>query len=92
MATFVMFGKYSSEAIKDISTDRTVWAVNLVKQYGGHVKGMYALLGEKDLLFIVDLPGIPEALKVSVALGKETGIGFATSPAVTVEEFDKLTG
>lgn len=90
MPTFVMFGKYSAEALKGMSPDRTTWAVNAVKQAGGQVKAVYALLGEKDLLAIVDLPGLPEAIKVSVALSKQTGIAFSTSPAVTVEEFDKI--
>ncbi len=31
-----------------------------------------------------------EAVKVSAALSKQTGIAFTTAPAVTVEEFDKL--
>lgn len=56
----------------------------------GQVKGMYALLGEKDLVFIVTLPGTKEAMKASVSLSKLTGISFTTSPAVTVDEFDKI--
>jgi uncharacterized protein with GYD domain len=51
---------------------------------------MYALLGEKDLVFIVTLPGTKEAMKASVSLSKLTGISFTTSPAVTVDEFDKI--
>jgi uncharacterized protein with GYD domain len=52
---------------------------------------MHALLGQNDLVFIADLPGNDTAMKASVALAKTTGIAFSTSPAVTVEEFDKLT-
>jgi uncharacterized protein with GYD domain len=51
---------------------------------------MYAMLGEKDLLFILELPSVAAAMQVSVALSKMTGIAFSTAPAVTVEEFDKL--
>ena len=29
-------------------------------------------------------------MKASIELAKATGIGFTTSPAVTVEEFDKI--
>jgi len=32
MITFLMFGKYSSEAIKGISGERTVEANNLIKK------------------------------------------------------------
>lgn len=90
MGTFLMFGKYSSEALKGISSKRTEEATSLIRKFGGEVKSMYSLLGEKDLVIILTFPGIQEAMKASVALSKFTGISFTTSPAVTVEEFDKL--
>jgi len=90
MATFLMFGKYSPEALKQISSKRTKEAASLIKKFGGEVKAMYALLGEKDLIFILTFPGMEQAMKASVALSKLTGISFATYPAVTVEDFDKL--
>ena len=92
MATFVMIGKYSLEALKGMSTDRTDKGISLIKKHGGEVKSMYALLGEKDLVFIVDFPDVKQAMGASVALSKATGISFATSQAVPVEEFDKLIG
>jgi uncharacterized protein with GYD domain len=90
MATFLMFGRYSSEALKGMSSKRTEGARGLIKKFGGEVKAMYSLLGEKDLVIILTFPGIEEAMKASVSLSKMTGISFTTSPAVTVEEFDKL--
>jgi hypothetical protein len=50
----------------------------------------FLLLGEQDLLFVANFSGIEQAMKDSVALSKSTGISFTTSPAVTVEEFDKM--
>lgn len=90
MATFVVCGKYSAEAIKGISAERTERIVSLIKKLGGEVQGMYALLGEKDLVFLITLPGVEQAMQASVAMSKLTGISFTTSPAVTVETFDKL--
>jgi len=90
MGTFFMFGRYSSEALKGMSAKRTKEAEGLLKKFGGKVEGMYALLGEKDLVFILTFPGIEQAMKASVALSKTTGISFTTLPAVTIEEFDKL--
>ena len=92
MATFFMFGKYSAEALQGISADRTGKAVEMVKQAGGEVKSMYALLGDRDLVFIVELPSTDDAVKVSIGLSKMTGIAFSTVTAVPVEEFDKLVG
>ena len=90
MATFFMFGRYTSEALKGISAKRTKDAEILIKKFGGKVESVYALLGEKDLVFITNFPGMGQAMKASVALSKMTAISFTTLPAVTVEEFDKL--
>ena len=90
MATFFMFGKYSSEAVKGMSPKRTKAAEEAIKKLGGKIESMYALLGERDLVVILSIPGVEQAMKASVALSKMTGISFTTLPALPVEEFDKL--
>ena len=92
MAKYFMLGKYSTEAAKGITADRTKKVVSTIEKSGGKVINMYALLGSYDLAFIVDYSGIQDALKASVALTKATDIGFTTFPALTVEEFDKVIG
>ena len=90
MSTFFMFGKYTQDALKKISPDRTRKAISTIQKFGGRVKSVYALLGDNDLVFIVNLPGPAQASMVSIALTKLTGISFTTSPAIPVEEFDQL--
>lgn len=90
MPIFIMFGKYSSEALKGISPERTDKAVEVIKKNGGKVISMYAVLGEHDLVLTLDFPDSEKALAASVALNKLTGISFTTSPVVEVEKFDKL--
>jgi uncharacterized protein with GYD domain len=90
MATFLMFGKYSPEAVKKISAERTDKTKKLAQKYQGDIKSMFAVLGEFDLLFVADFPGADKAMQFSVSLSKTTGIAFTTYPAVTVAEFDKL--
>ena len=90
MTTYFMFGKYSTEAIKGISAARTEKANKIISENGGSVKSVYALLGDNDLVLIVDLPGLEEVVKVSLALNKLTGISFTTDQALPVEQFDKL--
>jgi len=92
MPIFMFFGKYSSESLKGISSERTDRAVNLIKKNGGKVVSMYAVLGEHDLVFTLDFPDAEKALATSVELNKLTGISFTTSPVVEVEKFDKLVG
>ena len=91
MATFIMNGKYSQEAAKQISSERHKKLKELVKKFGGEIKAEFCMLGEKDVLFIFELPSSREAMKLSVALSKMTGIAFTTSEAVTVQEFLELT-
>jgi len=90
MPIFMMFGKYSSEALKGISPERTDKAVEVIEKNGGKVISMYAVLGEHDLVLTLDFPDSEKALAASVALNKLTGISFTTSPVVEVEKFDKL--
>ena len=90
MATYFMFGKYSQESIKEISAERTDNTIALIEKHGGKLTAGYALLGDKDLVLIVDQPNTEQAMKTSVALSKMLGIGFSTSPAVTIETFDKV--
>jgi uncharacterized protein with GYD domain len=92
MATFIMTGRYSTEAIKRISGERTTKATDIVQQCGGKLVAAYATMGETDLLVIVEFPGVGEAIRASVALNKALGIAFSTVPAIRVEEFDKLVG
>ena len=92
MATYVMFGKYSVEGMKGISAKRSDEAKSLIKKNGGELKAAYAMLGSTDLVMIVELPDTAKALATSAALAKLTGIAFTTSPAVTIDEFDKLMG
>lgn len=90
MATYLMFGKYGMEAVKAISAERTEQSMALIKQNGGEFKAGYALLGDIDLVLIVDLPDTEHAMKTSAALSNLLGIAFSTAPAVSVADFDKL--
>ncbi|NQV14330.1 GYD domain-containing protein [bacterium] len=90
MSTFILFGTYSADAMDDISSTRTEMAVEVIEKLGGKVTAMYALLGEPDLIIIMDMPSPEAAMKASIALSKATGIGFSTSQAVSVGDFDVL--
>ncbi len=90
VGTYLMLGSYSQGAVSEISAERTDKAAALIEKHGGKVISGYALLGENDVALIVELPGTEQAMKVSVALSKLLGIAFTTSPAVSVEDFDKI--
>ena len=92
MATYVMLGKYTLEGLRGISAKRTDEARALLKRHGGELKALYALLGEVDILAIVELPDTARAMQFAVALTRLLGVRFTTTPAVTIEEFDQLMG
>jgi uncharacterized protein with GYD domain len=90
MNTYFFFGCYSEAALKEISAKRTEKATATIQKFGGQVKSIYALLGEHDLVIIADVPGTEQAMQISLALHKLTGIAFTTAPALPVDQFDKL--
>ncbi len=92
MQTFFMFGKYTTEAMEEIHPERTEKSKRIIEELGGKIQSMYALLGEHDIMIIVNLPGIDEAMKASVSLSMLTKISFTTSPAVPVDYFDIIIG
>jgi len=92
MTTFIMTGKYSAEAEKQISAGRTTKAIEIIQQCGGRLVAAYATLGKTDLLAITEFPDAGAVMKASIALTKALGISFASVPALKVEEFDRLVG
>jgi uncharacterized protein with GYD domain len=90
MATYLMFGTYTPESLKAASAKRTEDAIALIRQHGGEYKAGYALLGETDLVVMLDLPDTQRALQVSAGLTRLLGIRFRIVPAVSMDEFDRL--
>ncbi len=90
MATFLMLGKYTNQALEGISAKRTQKAEEVVDDYGGEIVAAYALLGFYDIALVVRLPGAEEATMVSMEVSKLTGVNFSTSAAVELERFDEL--
>ncbi len=92
MGTYLLFGTYSAKSVKDISAARTDAATKVIQDHGGTYHSGYALLGEKDLVLIVDLPDTERAMQTSIALTKLLGISFSSMPAVSIADFDRLMG
>jgi len=90
MTTFFLFGSYTQDAMDGIDAGRTKKAEDVINGYGGKLRSVYALLGEYDIVMIADLPGVPEALQISIALTRDTGIAFSSCPAIAVADFDRL--
>jgi len=92
MQTYIMLGKYSADAVRDISANRTDKAIGLIKELGGKVLSMYTLLGGYDVILTTEFSSLQIAMKASLGLTILTGIGFSTYPAISVADFDKMIG
>lgn len=90
MPIFMMFGKYTKDSLKHVSTQRTKKAVKIIEKNGGKVISMFAVMGEHDLVFTLEFPDAEKAMSASIGLNKLTDISFSTSPVVDVETFDRL--
>ena len=90
MATFFLFGKYSLEGLNGIKAERTDAVCSLIKELKGELTAMYALMGVHDVVLILEMPDLDQAMQASVALTRLTGISFTTSPAIKAEKFDLL--
>ena len=90
MQTFFFFGTYTEKSIKSASKRRTKVVKDLIKKMGGNLISIYGLFGEWDLVIIVELPDMNNALELSTSLFKLTDISFETHPAFEVETLDRL--
>ena len=90
MTSFFLFGSYTQDAMDGIDASRTRKAEEIISGFGGRLSSVYALLGEYDIVMIAELPGVPEALQVSIALTRDTGIAFSSCPAIPVADFDRV--
>ncbi|HMP89832.1 MAG TPA: GYD domain-containing protein [Kiritimatiellia bacterium] len=90
MALYMMLGKYSHGAVREINAARTKEAVGVIEKMNGQVVSMYAMLGMYDVVMVVNLPGNREAMEVSVGVSRITGIQFVTGPVIPVDRFDEM--
>ncbi|MGM0486389.1 MAG: GYD domain-containing protein [Planctomycetota bacterium] len=65
MATFLMFGTYSSGFARKITSERTRKTRELIEKMGGRVRDIYALLGEYDVMIVADYARMGRAYRFS---------------------------
>ena len=92
MATFILIGTYSQDAIDEISSQRTENAKETIAANGRQMQAAYVSLGDTDLYLICEFPDMQSAMKSSIELTMATGISFSTNECMTAEDFDKLMG
>lgn len=94
MATYIVQGQYSGEAIRGFLAkpeDREKAVAKVVEAAGGKLKGFYVTSGENDFLVIVEAPDMDTVAAAGLAAAAGGGVTHAaTRHAWTGKEFKKL--
>ncbi|MDH3599523.1 MAG: GYD domain-containing protein [Candidatus Tectomicrobia bacterium] len=92
MALYVTLAKYTQQGRQSINgvPERFQNARSLVESKGGKIIALYGLLGEWDLMAIMEAPDEKTAMGISMAIGKQGNISAQTMTAVSEEDFANL--
>jgi uncharacterized protein with GYD domain len=93
MAKFLFETTYTSEGLRGLMKDKAAARrqanQKLLESVGGKLEAFYYVMGDRDVIAIVDLPNAEAAAAVSFA-GMATGLTrVRTTPLLTVEEIDR---
>jgi len=92
MPLYVTLGTYTAEAMQHISEVPQHFQRNrsLIESGGGKLIGVYALMGEWDLLVITEFPDEKRALSALLTICKTGRMTTQTMTALPFEEFATL--
>ena len=94
MATFIVQGRYSGEAMKGLIArpeDRKAAAAKLFEAAGAKLKDYYVTTGDKDFLVVVEASDGEKVVAAVVAAASAGGVSdVVTSRAWTAAEFKKI--
>ncbi len=93
MAKYLVQGSYTAEGLKGLQKDkasgRKAAISKTVQGLGGKLECLYYMLGEHDVICIIDLPDNVSVAALSLAAGASGAIHTRTTALLTVEEIDK---
>jgi uncharacterized protein with GYD domain len=89
MPTYITLYKFTDQGIKNIKEipQRIADAIKEYEAMGGKVIGVYAVMGEYDIVAIGEGPSDEVAMTFALALGSQGNVRTTTLKAFTKEEF-----
>ncbi|MGD8371450.1 MAG: GYD domain-containing protein [Syntrophobacterales bacterium] len=89
MPTYITLYKFTDQGIKNIKEipQRIADAIKGYEEMGGKVIGVYAVMGEYDIVAIGEGPSDEIAMTFALALGSQGNVRTTTLKAFTKEEF-----
>jgi uncharacterized protein with GYD domain len=94
MPVYVTMWKYTKDGLVDIRhTPERFKVVNeIIKSHGGKLVTAYGLIGEYDVMTIVDLPDEKALMSAILQICSKGRVIPVTMTAVPMDEFLKITG
>jgi uncharacterized protein with GYD domain len=93
MPKYLIQSSYSAEGLKGLQKDkasgRKAAAIAATESVGGKLEALYYVLGEDDLIAIIDMPDNVSASALSLAVSGTGLVRTKTTALLTVEEVDK---
>jgi len=93
MPIYVTMWKYTKEGLVDIrhTSERYKVVNEIIKSHGGKLINAYGLIGEYDVMTIVELPDEKALMSAILKICSKGRVIPVTMPAVPMDEFLKIT-
>ncbi len=94
MPTYIVFADYTDQGLNSIkhSPDRLDAVRKLVADHGGEVKAFYLLMGEHDIMSIIEVPNDDTAARLLLTISGEGNIRTKSYKAFDEDEFRGIVG
>ncbi len=94
MPTYVSLIQYTQKGLESVkeSPKRLDAARKAFEEAGAKLKEFYLVMGEYDIVIVVDAPNDETVAKVSLMLGSKGNVRTRTSRAFNEAEYRKLIG
>ena len=94
MPTYISLVQYTQKGIEAIkeSPKRLDAARKTFEEAGAKIKDFYLVMGEYDIIFIVEAPNDETVAKLALILGSKGSVKTRTTRAFTEAEYRKLVG
>ena len=94
MATYIVFADYTEQGLANIkqSPDRLDAVRKLVADHGGEIKSIYLMMGEHDIMTVMEAPNDDTAAKLLLTISAEGNIRTKSYKAFTEDEFRSIVG
>jgi uncharacterized protein with GYD domain len=93
MATYVTLWRYTRDGLREIkkTPQRFETIKKIISRAGGRLFSIYGLIGEYDLVTVMEMPDEKTALSTILRICYTGRITAQTMPAISIDDFLKIT-